>query len=310
MAARDRVLITGASGLLGRAILKEFSKGNKWEVLGLAYSRSTGSLKKVNLLDFEETKRVIREFRPHILIHSAAERRPDVVENDEDTCLKMNVGVTKTLASTINELNTDLEVPEHFMLYISTDYVFDGKSPPYQPSDEPNPLNKYGKSKLAGEKAMEICHANGGILRVPVLYGSVEYLKESAVTVLFEALKQTDKPAKIDDYQIRYPTLVDDVGAVCRFIAEKRIADKSMTGTWHWSGSESMTKYSMVYQMADMFDLPHGHLISNPNPPTGTPRPHNTALSCTELESMMKDGGASMRTPFKQGIKQSLQSFI
>ena len=184
MAVRHRVLITGASGLLGRAILKEFSKENKWEVLGLAYSRSTGSLKKVNLLDFEETKRVIREFRPHILIHSAAERRPDVVENDEDTCLKMNVGVTKTLASTINELNTDLEVPEHFMLYISTDYVFDGKSPPYQPSDEPNPLNKYGKSKLAGEKAMEICHANGGILRVPVLYGSVEYLKESAVTGL------------------------------------------------------------------------------------------------------------------------------
>ena len=128
--------------------------------------------------------------------------------------------------------------------------------------------------------------------------------------VLFEALKQTDKPTKIDDYQIRYPTLVDDVGAVCRFIAEKRIADKSMTGTWHWSGTESMTKYSMVCQMADMFDLPYGHVISNPNPPTGTPRPHNTALSCTELESMMKDGGASMRTPFKQGIKQSLQSFI
>lgn len=80
-----------------------------------------------------------------------------------------------------------------------------------------------------------------------------------------------------------------------------------MTGTWHWSGAESMTKYSMVCQMDDMFDLQH---ISNPNPPTGTPRPHNTALSCTELESMMKDGGAIMRTSFKQGIKQSLQSFI
>ena len=184
VAAQHRVLITGASGLLGPAILKEFSKENNWEVLGLAYCRSTGILKKVNLLDFEETKRVIREFRPHILIHSAAERRPDVVENDEDTSFKMNVGVTKTLASTINELNSDLKVPEHFMLYISTDYVFDGRSPPYQPSDEPNPLNKYGKSKLAGEKATETCHANGGILRFPVLYGSVEYLKGSAVTGL------------------------------------------------------------------------------------------------------------------------------
>ena len=184
MASKHRVLITGASGLLGRAILKQFSISDKWEVLGLAHSRATGTLKKVNLLDFEETKRVVKEFKPHVLIHSAAERRPDVVENDEETCIKMNVGVTETLASTIIELNSGLEMPEHFMLYISTDYVFDGTSPPYKPLDEPNPLNKYGKSKLAGEQVIQKSHSDGGILRVPVLYGNVEYLKESAVTGL------------------------------------------------------------------------------------------------------------------------------
>lgn len=184
MASKHRVLITGASGLLGRAILKQFSISDKWEVLGLAHSRATGTLKKANLLDFEETKRVVKEFKPHVLIHSAAERRPDVVENDEETCIKMNVGVTETLASTIIELNSGLEMPEHFMLYISTDYVFDGTSPPYKPLDEPNPLNKYGKSKLAGEQVMQKNPSDGGILRVPVLYGNVEYLKESAVTGL------------------------------------------------------------------------------------------------------------------------------
>ena len=184
MATKHRVLITGASGLLGRAILKQFSSSDKWEVLALAHSRATGALKKVNLLDFEETKRVVKEFKPHVLIHSAAERRPDVVENDEETCKKMNVGVTKTLAKTMNDLNSNLEIPEHFMLYISTDYVFDGTSPPYKPMDEPNPLNKYGKSKLAGEKVMQIYHPDGGILRIPILYGNVEYLKESAVTGL------------------------------------------------------------------------------------------------------------------------------
>ena len=184
MASKHRVLITSASGLLGRAILKQFSNSDKWEVLGLAHSRATGVLKKVDLLDFDEAKRVVKEFKPHVLIHSAAERRPDVVENDEETCMKMNVGITKTLAKTINELNKDVEIPEHFMLYISTDYVFDGTSPPYQPLDEPNPLNKYGKSKLAGEQAMQFYHPDGGILRVPILYGNVEYLKESAVTGL------------------------------------------------------------------------------------------------------------------------------
>ena len=184
MATKHRVLITGASGLLGRAILKQFSNSDSWEVLGLAHSRATGALKKVNLLDFDEAQRVVTEFKPHVLIHSAAERRPDVVENDEETCEKMNVGITKVLATTINDLNNGLEVPEHFMLYISTDYVFDGASPPYKPMDKPNPLNKYGKSKLAGEKVVQTCLSDSGILRIPILYGNVEYLKESAVTGL------------------------------------------------------------------------------------------------------------------------------
>jgi len=309
MASKHRVLITGASGLLGRAIFKQFCNSDKWEVLGLAHSRATGALKKVNLLDFEETERVVKEFKPHVLIHSAAERRPDIVENDEETSMKLNVEATKALVSTINELNSGLEIPGHFMLYISTDYVFDGTNPPYKPLDQPNPLNKYGKSKLAGEQVMKMYPADGGILRVPILYGNVEYLKESAVTVLFEALKQTDKPAKMDDCQVRYPTLVDDIATVCQFIAEKSIDHFSMTGIWHWSGKEAMSKYLMVCQMAEIFGLPHSHLTPNPNPPSGTPRPHNTALSCSELESMMEDGGASMCTSFKQGIKQCLQPY-
>ena len=134
MAVKSRVLITGASGLLGRAIMKQFSNSDKWEVLGLAHSRAAETLKKADLLDFDETKPIVKEFKPQVLIHSAAERRPDVVENDEETCTKMNVGVTETLAKAMNELNSDLEIPEHFMLYISSDYVFDGSSPPYKPT--------------------------------------------------------------------------------------------------------------------------------------------------------------------------------
>ena len=182
MASLHRVMITGASGLLGRAVMQQFSNSDCWEVLGLAHTRAANNLKKLNLLDFDETKRVVEDFKPHVIIHCAAERRPDVVENDEELASKMNVGVTKVLAKAVNSLNQELEISEHFMLYISTDYVFDGTSPPYQPLDEPNPLNKYGKSKLQGEKVMQFYHPDGGILRVPILYGKVEYLKESAVT--------------------------------------------------------------------------------------------------------------------------------
>lgn len=79
------------------------------------------------------------------------ERRLDIVENDERMCIKMNVGVIKVLVEVINEFNSDREILDYFMVYISIDYVFDGISFLYKLLDEFNFLNKYGKSKLEGE---------------------------------------------------------------------------------------------------------------------------------------------------------------
>ena len=170
-----KVLITGASGLLGRALMKEFNQQDDWEVLGLAFSRSGGNLRKVDLRNPKEVEAVIEEFKPDVVIHSAAERRPDVAENKEEETTKLNVTATSNLSDVVSRENG-------FMLYISTGYVFDGTKPPYKPSDKPNPLNKYGKSKLEGEEATMKNELSGGVLRIPILYGEVEYLKESAVT--------------------------------------------------------------------------------------------------------------------------------
>ena len=103
------------------------------------------------------------------------------------------------------------------LLYISTDYVFDGTSPPYGEDDKPCPVNAYGELKLHGEtKALASGHL---VLRIPILYGQVEYLAESAVTVLFEKLKhlQSDSEMKLEvsDYEVRRPALVDDIAAIC-----------------------------------------------------------------------------------------------
>ena len=104
--------------------------------------------------------------------------------------------------------------------------------------------------------------------------------------------------------------MVDDIAVVCRFIAEKHISTSSMDGIWHWSGTEAMSKYSMVCQMAELFGLSHTHITPNCDPPSGTPRPHNTALECSLLESMMHDGGACARTPFNEGIQKCLHPFL
>lgn len=170
-----KVLITGASGLLGRAILKEFSNFDGWEALGLAFSRAQGGLRKVDLKNKDEVNYVIQEFQPNVVIHAAAERRPDIVEKNEEESTKLNVTATRIIAEASAKSNA-------FFLYISTDYVFDGCSPPYKPNDKPNPLNKYGQSKLDGENVTLEFLPNCGVLRVPILYGPVEYLHESAVT--------------------------------------------------------------------------------------------------------------------------------
>ena len=173
---KKRVLITGASGLLGRAIVKEFTQSeNGWEVLGLAYSRAKGALRKVDLKSKDEVDSVVGEFKPSIVIHSAAERRPDVVEKKEEETKMLNVNATRTIAEASAKANA-------FFLYISTDYVFDGTNPPYKPTDKPNPLNKYGQSKLDGENVTLEFLPRSGVLRVPILYGPVEHIHESAVT--------------------------------------------------------------------------------------------------------------------------------
>ena len=150
MAASKRVLITGASGMLGRALLNEFTQ-NGWNCLGLAFSRARGDLVKVDLGNADEVTRVVNSFRPSVLVHAAAERRPDVVEKQPEATRSLNVTASKHLADLCSELKC-------FLIYISTDYVFDGSSPPYQPSDTPNPINAYGRSKLDGERAVATCH--------------------------------------------------------------------------------------------------------------------------------------------------------
>lgn len=74
-------------------------------------------------------------------------------------------------------------------MYISTDYVFDGTSPPYEVRDAPHPLNFYGESKLRGEQAVLAYPDHTLVLRVPILYGPTEYDGESAVNVLLGAVK-------------------------------------------------------------------------------------------------------------------------
>uniref|UniRef100_A0A2K5JH44 Methionine adenosyltransferase 2 subunit beta n=1 Tax=Colobus angolensis palliatus TaxID=336983 RepID=A0A2K5JH44_COLAP len=277
-----RVLVTGATGLLGRA-------QNNWHAVGCGFRRARPKFEQVNLLDSNAVHHIIDDFQPHVIVHCAAERRPDVVENQPDAASQLNVDASGNLAKEAAAVGA-------FLIYISSDY-----------EDIPAPLNLYGKTKLDGEKAVLENTLGAAVLRIPILYGEVEKLEECAVTVVFHKVQFSNKSANMDHWQQRFLTHVKEVATVCRQLAEKTMLDPSIKGTFHWSGNEQMIKYEMACAIADVFNLPSSHLRPiTDSPVLGAQHPRNAQLDCSKLQTL----GIGQRTPFRTGIKESLWPFL
>ena len=292
-----KVIVTGASGLLGRAIKAEFDRAG-WSCIGTAFSRARGDLEKVDLTEQSQVEALLSKHNPSIVVHSAAERRPDVVDKRPHEAEILNVAATQHLVDACAKQKV-------FVLYISTDYVFDGKAPPHKPTYPPNPLNSYGRLKREGEKVV-LQYPKSGVLRVPLLYGEVEWLGESSVTTLLEGVRKHPEPVKMSNYELRYPTYCPDVAMVIRQISEHHLSDPAFTGVWHWSGADCMTKYAMATAIAEMFSLPHEHLSADDTPSGGVSRPYDSQLDCTELQKL----GFGKQTPFSEGVKLVLQPYV
>ncbi|EGN92880.1 hypothetical protein SERLA73DRAFT_116738 [Serpula lacrymans var. lacrymans S7.3] len=280
-----RVVVTGASGVLGSAVYNAFQQRNH-QVLGLAYSRPTGTLKKLDLLDEGETRQTFTNFSPDWVIHCAAERRPDVAEKDPDGARKLNASVPAHLAELSKEL--------HFtLIYISTDYVFDGTSPPYTPSSKTNPLQLYGESKLGGEVAiLGVDGAQAVVLRVPVLYGPAPKNSDSAINVLLDVVQdQSGKQYQMDHYATRYPTNVVDIAS---FLVRLSGFKQPIPPILHYSADEPFTKYEICLIFSKILGLSHKHIIADADPPTGagaTTRPRDCHLYTRETEDLDVPGG-------------------
>lgn len=298
-----RVLLTGASGLLGRAIASRLSARGDIELTQAAFSRIKPPAVKVDLTDDASMASLFDLARPDFVIHAAAERRPDLVDGKPTEAAALNVQATENIARACAEKRA-------FLLYISTDYVFDGRNPPYSPDSPVNPLNEYGRQKLEGERRIMAILPEGryAILRLPILYGRVERLGESAVTELAAHLATAKTaagaPRSIEHWAKRYPLHVDDAAAAIENILDASPA--LLNPIYQLSGRETLTKYEMVLVMAEALGLDHSLIFPDPSPPKGAPRPQDCRMDTGLLEDM----GYRQSVGFRQGIAEALAPFF
>ncbi|OLL22889.1 Methionine adenosyltransferase 2 subunit beta [Neolecta irregularis DAH-3] len=299
----SNVVITGASGLLGRAVFKAFKDSPHWNPYGIAYSRpSPPDIQKVDITDHVELASYISHVKPRAIVHCAAERRPDICEDphQRERTQKLNVEASRKLAESAKEQDA-------LLIYISTDFVFNGRNAPYSERDETDPLNVYSISKRKGELAVLEVHEKAIILRVPVLYGEVERNNESAVNTLVDAVMnvQMKKQVDVDHYYRRYPTNTSDVGRVIHQLCEKLAFQKIHLECriFHFTADEMFTKYDMCVIFGEIMAVPINHLrnIDTIDKEASTPRPYDTHLQMNNLERLGIDVSS---VPFKEWWKR------
>ncbi|MCL1139903.1 dTDP-4-dehydrorhamnose reductase family protein [Shewanella pneumatophori] len=301
-----RIMITGASGLLGRAVVKHLAQHTEHQIIACGYSRAVAGGYQLDLTQADMVAEFVEQHKPDVIVHCAAERRPDISEQDPQAALALNAGATRSLA---------LAASEHraWLLYISTDYVFDGKAPQYTEVAQTNPVNFYGESKLQGEQIVLGIDSSFAVLRLPILYGDVEFLEESAVTVLLKHLSPATtvetnslkrRAEHIDNWAIRSPTSTDDIAsAITKMLGLHLMSQKALTGRYHFSAGQTMTKYQMLLQMAEILNVSHSHLIAVTSATDSAKRPKDCTLSCERLASL----GIKSEVPFSLGMLNVLQ---
>lgn len=299
-----KILLTGASGLLGRSLMVHLAPlaDSPAALIGTAHTRCAPPLQRFDLTDAAAVRSAFAQWAPDLVVHSAAERRPDVVDGDPSSAQRLNVGATALLAE-LAAANAAR------FIYISTDYVFDGTTPPYATDAPTAPLNAYGAMKLAGEDAVRAAYAGQGdaayaIVRIPILYGGVETLAESPVTELAAKLL-AGKEFKVEDWAMRYPAHADDVARAVALVASRLMAVSTAGGVYHFAGSEQYTKYGMARVIAEVLGVSPALAHADPQPPAGAPRPKDCRLDASRLGAL----GFAPHIRFADGVRAALAPF-
>lgn len=235
-----RILITGASGLLGISLVDALSE--EYEVVPTHNREAVHrNSVKMDICDDNAVLRVVERTHPDAVIHAAAETNVDKCETDKTWAWNVNALGTRNVAEACAKISAKL-------IYISTDYVFDGDKGAYSEEDESNPINHYGVTKLKGEEFVRALHPEFVIARTSVIYGWHPKTSNFATWVI-DSLANRRQISVVDD-QYNSPTLSNDLSEILR-----RMLLQGARGIYHTVGSDRVSRYDFALKIAEVFGL-------------------------------------------------------
>lgn len=267
-----RIAITGAQGQLGQQLVSRLSG----KVNLAAYDKAA-----LDISSIVDVNRVLSDFRPNIIINSAAYTAVDKAEIEQDLADKINHIGVRNLASTATELNA-------IFIHLSTDYVFDGnKDIPYVEDDRANPQSEYGRSKLAGELATSSICSKFLIIRTSWVFS--ESGNNFVKTMLRIANLKPELGVVAD--QIGGPTYAGDIAdAIIEIVSQLDEHDEQRWGIYHFCGYPFVSWFDFsksIFDEAQKQNIlqfhPKINSLSTDQYPTPARRPAFSMLDCAKI---------------------------
>lgn len=239
--SKTKILITGANGLLGQSIINV--NNDRFDICSTSKGESiydlNGTLfKSMDILNSGDIDIIFSNFKPDVIIHAAAMTNVDWCEANPIYCNRVNIDGTQNIITACEKYSAHL-------IFISTDFIFDGKIGGYSETAQENPLSVYGKSKFDAEKLIQASNCKWTIARTSLVMGYFPYLMSN--NIILWARKKLGKGDEINvvDDQVRTPTWSMDLAEGCLLIAEKKAL-----GIYNISGSEKFSIIELVRQVA------------------------------------------------------------
>lgn len=292
-----KILITGCSGQLGKALNERLKYGADTAVLNTARTIENQTMgmrnnnfvqwERMDIADKKQVFEIVEKFKPHIIINCAAYTAVDMCEAEEDRAYSINALGAWNLAAAAEKAGAKL-------IQISTDYVFDGKkNSPYVESDKPDPVTAYGRTKLAGEEAVKKYCSRYFIIRTAWLYGDG---KNFVKTML--RLGREKKEVRVVNDQTGTPTSADELAKMILAVMHS-----DYYGTYHGTCEGEATWYEFA---CEIFRLAKEQVkvvpITTEEFPTAASRPLYSVLENKRLKELF---------PFRmKGWKEALREYM